>query len=82
MHQLKFKSAISDPQVTSSNQRVQIHELRVQLYIIIMSGAIFRVNPYSIVCLNVQEPLARSRHHISIAYLAKWLSVHLRTKWL
>ena len=32
--------------------------------IIIMSRTSFRVNPYSIVCLNVKELLARSRRHI------------------
>ena len=35
------------------------------LYVIIMSPTSFRVNPHSIVCLNVKEFLARSRHHIS-----------------
>ena len=34
------------------------------LYVIIMSRTSFRVNPHSIVCLNVKELLARSRCHI------------------
>ena len=34
------------------------------LYVIIVSSTSFRVNPHSIVCLNVTELLARSRHHI------------------
>ena len=34
------------------------------LYVIIMSHMNFRVNPDSIVCLNVKELLAQSRHHI------------------
>ena len=32
--------------------------------VIIMSHMSFRVNPHSIVCLNVKEVLARSRRHI------------------
>ena len=36
------------------------------LYVIIMSRKNFRVNPHSIVCLNVKELLAWSRHHIWI----------------
>ena len=35
-----------------------------RLYVIIMSYTSFRVNPQSIVCLNVKELLARSRRHI------------------
>ena len=34
------------------------------LYVIIMSHMNFRVNPDSIVCLNVKELLAQSRRHI------------------
>ena len=34
------------------------------LYVIILSRTSFRVNPDSIVCLNVKELLARSRRHI------------------
>ena len=34
------------------------------LYVIIMSRTSFRVNPNFIICLNVKELLARSRHHI------------------
>ena len=34
------------------------------LYVIIKSRTSFRVNPHSIVCLNVKELLARSRRHI------------------
>ena len=34
------------------------------LYVIIMSRTSFRVNPHSIVCLNVKELLARSRRYI------------------
>ena len=36
----------------------------IWLYVIIMSHTSFRVNPHSIVCLNVKELLARSRRHI------------------
>ena len=39
------------------------------LYVIIMSRTSFRVNPHSIVCLNVKKLLARSRRHIwSLSY--------------
>ena len=34
------------------------------LYVIIMSRTSFRVNPQSIVCLNVKDLLARSSRHI------------------
>ena len=36
----------------------------IWLYVIIMSRTSFRVNPHSIVCLNVKELLAWSRRHI------------------
>ena len=36
----------------------------IWLYVIIMSRTSFRVNPHSIVCLNVKELLARSSSHI------------------
>ena len=36
----------------------------IRLYVIIMSRTSFRVNPHSIVCLNVKELLTRGRHHI------------------
>ena len=36
----------------------------IWLYVIIMSRRSFRVNLHSVVCLNVKEDLARSRHHI------------------
>ena len=39
--------------------------IKERLYVIIMSRTSFRVNPHSIVCLNVKEHLARSRRHIS-----------------
>ena len=62
-------------------------------YVIIMSRTSFRVNPNSIVCLNVKDLLARSRCHICclsnsngsiiwLTSLAKWLSVRLQNKWL
>ena len=35
--------------------------LKMNLYVIIMSHTSFRVNPHSIVCLNVKELLARNR---------------------
>ena len=35
-----------------------------RLYVPIMSHTSFRVNPHSIVCLNVKELFARSRRHI------------------
>ena len=38
--------------------------LRYSLYVIIMSPTSFRVNPHSIVCLNVKELLAWSRRSI------------------
>ena len=37
---------------------------RIWLYVMIMSRTIFRVNPHSIVCLNVKKFLARYRSHI------------------
>ena len=36
----------------------------IWLYVIMMSGTIFRVNPQSIVCLNVKEMLVQSRQDI------------------
>ena len=36
----------------------------IWLYVVIISRTSFRVNPHSIVRLNVKEPLARSRRHI------------------
>ena len=36
----------------------------IWLYLIIMSITSFRVNPHSIVCLNVKKLLAPSGHHI------------------
>ena len=36
----------------------------IWLYLIIISRTSFRVNLHSVVCLNVKELLARSRHHI------------------
>ena len=36
----------------------------ILLYVIIMSRTSFRVNPHTIVCLNVKELFARSRRHI------------------
>ena len=80
----------------------------IWLYVIIISPTSFRVNPHSILCLNVKKLPARSRRHIwslsdsneicfhnlsfsasccwedkfvTLASLAKWLSVRLRTKW-
>ena len=38
--------------------------VRIWLYVIVMSRTSFRVNPHPIVCLNVKELLARSRHYI------------------
>ena len=43
---------------------VSIKTFRLWLYVIIMSRASFRVNPHSIVCLNVNELLAWSKRHI------------------
>ena len=34
------------------------------LYVIIMSRTSFRVNLHSVVCMNIREPLARSRRYI------------------
>ena len=36
----------------------------IWLYVMIMSRTIFRVNPHSIVCLNVKKFLARYKSHI------------------
>ena len=36
----------------------------IWLYVIVMSRTRFRVNPHSLLCLNVKELVARSRHHI------------------
>ena len=38
--------------------------IKLRLYGIIMSLTSFRVNPHSIVCLNVKELLGRSKYHI------------------
>ena len=43
-----------------------------KLYSIIMSHVHFRVNPHSIVCLNVKELLARSRYLVLVPILA-WI---------
>ena len=40
------------------------HKMIQKLYVVIMSRTNFRVNLHSTVCLNVNELLARSRHHI------------------
>ena len=37
---------------------------KIKLHVIIIPCTSFRVNPHSILCLNVKELLARSRHHI------------------
>ena len=47
-----------------------------RLYLIIMSRRSFRVNPHSIVCLNVKEVLARSRRHIWSLSDSKWIRTH------
>ena len=69
----------------------------IWLHVIIMLRTSFRVNPGSIVCLNVKEFLARTRCHIwnlrdsneirTHNHLVRKrtlnnLYVHLRTKWL
>ena len=38
--------------------------ITLELYVLVMSRTSFRVNPHSIVCLNVKELLTRSRHLI------------------
>ena len=55
----------------NENLESEIHNLILNndpkiasLYVVIMSRTSFRVNPHSIVCLNVKELLARSRSHI------------------
>ena len=55
----------------------------IWLYVIIMSHTNFRVNPHSIVFLNVKELLARSRHQIwSLTDNNKiWTHSHLSRKW-
>ena len=55
----KQTNDVSIKQVMSAFQ----HTLN-RLYIVIMSRTSFRVNLHSIVCLNVKDILARSRHHI------------------
>ena len=47
----------------------------IWLYVVIMSRMSFRVNSHSIVCLNVKELLARSRHHIYAQILLLTLAV-------
>ena len=55
----------------NENLESEIHNLTLNndpkialLYVVIMSRTSFRVNPHSIVCLNVKELLSRSRSHI------------------
>ena len=55
----------------NENLESEIHNLILNndlkiasLYVAIMSRTSFRVNPHSIVCLNVKELLAQSRSHI------------------
>ena len=55
----KQTNDVSIKQVMSAFQ----HTLN-RLYIVIMSRTSFTVNLHSIVCLNVKDILARSRHHI------------------
>ena len=57
------------------------------LYVLAMSRTSFRVNPHSIVCLNVKELLTRSRHHIWSLSDSNDIQthnhiVHKRTVWL
>ena len=58
------------------------------MYVIILSRTSIRVNLHSIVCLNVKELLARSRHHIWSLNDSNGIRTHnlntqtLRTKWL
>ena len=55
----------SNPMIKKHTYKKKLpHWKNVRLYVIIMSGTNFRVNPHSIVCLNVKELLARSRSHI------------------
>ena len=49
---------------TARNKLILSHSSNVWLYVIIMSRTSFRVNLHSLVCLNVNELLAQSRHHI------------------
>ena len=49
-------------QYSTSHAFINITENR--LYVVIMPRTSFRVNLHSIVCLNVKELFARSRHHI------------------
>ena len=53
------------------------------LYVIIISCTSFRVNPHSIVCLNVKKLLARSRCHIWSLSGSNtiWTHNHLLHKW-
>ena len=40
------------------------NDILIVVLIIIMLSASFRVNPHSIVCMNIKELLAQSRRHI------------------
>ena len=48
----------------------------IWLYVFIMSRTRFRVNPHSIVCLNVKELLARSRREIWRWSDCNWIRTH------
>ena len=55
----------------------------IWLYVITMSRMTFRVNPHSIVCLNVKKLLAQSRHYIWSLPDSNgvWTHTHLVHKW-
>ena len=57
--------------------------LCIFMYLFIMSRASFRVNPQSIVCLNVKDILVRSRRHISSLIDSNGIGTHnhLIFKW-
>ena len=68
-HQKKFDSEpvynkkYLKAKVNSYKGKINMKNMNM-LIVIIMSRTSFRVNLHSIVCLNVKEFLAQSRHHI------------------
>ena len=49
----------------------------IWLYVIIMSHTSFRVNPHSVICLNIKELLAEIRRHMIVQ-----VTIQVEVVWL
>ena len=56
--------SLSDKKKTTRKMLQRENDILIVVLIIIMLSASFRVNPHSIVCMNIKELLAQSRRHI------------------